>query len=83
MYKTILIALALDQGHAPHAFEAARKLKSEGGKIVAVHVVEKVPNFTNLYLASDMEHDEEKIAEAAKQAIIETTSANGLSGSSM
>ncbi len=71
MYKTILVPLALDQGHAPRAFELARRLKSEGGKIVAVHVVEKVPNFANLYLAADYEFDERKIAEAAKQAIID------------
>ena len=71
MYKTILIALALDQGHAPRAFELARKLKSEGGKLVAVHVIDKVPNFANLYLSSENEQDERKIEDAAKQAIID------------
>lgn len=68
MYKTILIALALDQGHAPRAFELARRLKSEGGKIVAVHVIDKVPNFANYYISSK---NEEKIGEAARQAIID------------
>jgi len=68
MYKKILIALALDQGHAPAAFELARKLRSEGGEIVAVHVIEKVPNFANLYITPD---NEENIEKAAKQAIID------------
>ena len=68
MYKKILIALALDQGHAPAAFELARKLRSEGGEIVAVHVIEKVPSFANLYITPD---NEENIEKAAKQAIID------------
>ena len=68
MYNTILIALALDQGHAPRAFELARKIRSDGGKIVAVHVIEKVPNFANLYISPDKEKTVEK---AAMQAIID------------
>ena len=68
MYKTILIALALDQGHAPRAFELARKIRTEGGRIVAVHVIEKVPNFANLYISPDKEKTVEK---AAMQAIID------------
>ena len=68
MYNTILIALALDQGHAPRAFELARKIRSEGGRIVAVHVIEKVPNFANLYISPDKEKTVEK---AAMQAIID------------
>ena len=68
MYNTILIALALDQGHAPRAFEVARKLRSEGGKLVAVHVIEKVPNFANYYIAAG---NEEKIKVSATEAIIE------------
>ena len=68
MYNTILIALALDQGHAPRAFELARKIRSDGGRIVAVHVIEKVPNFANLYIAPDKEKTVEK---AAMQAIVD------------
>ena len=68
MYNTILIALALDQGHAPRAFEVARKLRSEGGKLVAVHVIEKVPNFANYYIAPG---NEEKIKASATEAIFE------------
>ncbi len=74
MYQTILIPLALDQGHAPRAFELARRLKSEGGKIVAVHVIEKVPNFASLYISSE---NESKIEEAAKQAIIDRIGEQG------
>jgi len=68
MYKTILVALALDQGHAPRAFELARRLRAEGGKIVAVHVIEKVPNFANYYITSS---NEDEIRKSAEQAIIE------------
>jgi len=68
MYKTILIPLALDQGHAPRAFELARKIKAEDGKIIAVHVIDKVPNFAKLYITPE---NEEKIEAAAKQAIID------------
>ena len=68
MYNTILISLALDQGHAPRAFQLARSLRSEGGKIVAVHVIDQVPNFAKLYMSSD---NAEEIAEAAKQAIMD------------
>lgn len=68
MYKKILIPLALDQGHAPRAFELARKLRAEGGEIVAVHVIEKIPNYANYYIS---EKNEKKIEETARQAIID------------
>jgi len=68
MYKTILVALALDQGHAPRAFELARRLRAEGGKIVAVHVIDKVPNFANYYITPG---NDDEIRKSAEQAIIE------------
>jgi len=72
MYQTILIALALDQGHAPRAFELARRLKAEGGRIVALHVIDRIPNFASLYLsAAQIPNSEEKIVQAARQAIID------------
>ncbi len=68
MYKTILIALALDQGHARRAFELARKLKSEGGKLVAVHVIENLPASAKAYISAE---DEERMEQTAMQAIID------------
>ena len=68
MYKKILIALALDQGHAPRAFELARKLRAEGGKLVAVHVIENLPASAKLYISKE---DEEKMEQTAMQGIID------------
>ena len=45
MYKKILIALALDQGHGERAVELARCLGSDDAEIVAVHVIDQVPGF--------------------------------------
>lgn len=68
MYEKILVALALDQGHASRAFEVARSLRSEGGQLVAVHVIEQVPNFANYYITPG---NEQEVEEAAKQALVE------------
>ncbi len=68
MYKTILIALALDQGHAPRAFELARKLRSDGGKLVAVHVIENLPSSAKMYIS---EEHEKKMEQTARQGIID------------
>ncbi len=68
MYNTILLPLALDQGLAPRLLEIARKLKSKDGKIIAVHVIDKVPAFANYYISSN---NEEKIQQAALEAIAE------------
>lgn len=68
MYKKILIALALDQGHAPRAFELARKLRSEGGELVALHVIDQIPNYAKTFITTN---EEEKIEQQAKQAILD------------
>jgi nucleotide-binding universal stress UspA family protein len=68
MYNTILLPLALDQGHGVRSMEIARRLKSAGGKIIAVHVIDQVPSFANYYLSSK---NEEKIHDSAKKAIAE------------
>lgn len=52
MYQKILLPLALDQGHGPRAMEIARKLRAEGGEIIAVHVLDKVPSFAGYYMSS-------------------------------
>ncbi len=71
MYKKILIALALDQGHGKHAVELARRLSSADGEIVAVHVIDHIPGFSRIY-AGDIDKDE--IAKTAKQSIMERVS---------
>lgn len=75
MYNKILLPLALDQGHGQKSMEIARTLRAEGGKIIAVHVVDRVPNFANYYLSSEKQYlsseKEEEIYEAAKKAIAE------------
>ncbi len=55
MYKLILLPLALDQGHGPRSMEIARRLKAEDGKIVAVHVLDKIPSFASYYMSPDKE----------------------------
>jgi nucleotide-binding universal stress UspA family protein len=68
MYKTILLPLALDQGHGQRSMEIARRLKAEDGKIIAVHVIDEIPSFAKYYLSSNKE---EEINAAAKEAIEE------------
>ena len=55
MYKTILLPLALDQGHGSRSMEIARRLRAEGGKIIAVHVLDKIPSFASYYMSPDNE----------------------------
>lgn len=55
MYKKIIAALGLAHGHGEAALETARKLLSEGGEILAVHVLEPVPGFASYYLPPDHE----------------------------
>ena len=66
MYKRILIALALDRGHAPRAFEVARNLKAEGGKLIALHLIENLPTSAKIYIS---EEQEGKMEQTAKQGI--------------
>lgn len=53
MYKKIIIASALDQGFAQRAVQAAKKLLSDDGKIIAVHVVEPVNNVVESFVSDD------------------------------
>ena len=50
MYKKILIAMALDQGHGKRAVEVelARCLGSDDSKIIAVQVIDHVPGFSRV-----------------------------------
>ena len=68
MYKTILLPLALDQGHGSRSMEIARRLRAEDGKIIAVHVLDKIPGFASYYMSPDNEKmpaDIEKEIQAA------------------
>ncbi len=65
MYKKIIAALGLSHGHGVTALEAARLLKSEGGSIIALHVLEPVPGFASYYLPEGHESTIRKDAEAA------------------
>ncbi len=63
MYKKILVPLALDQGHGFRAIEVAGRLKAEGGKIIAIHVLEPVTGFAGLYITDDILKGVRKAAE--------------------
>jgi nucleotide-binding universal stress UspA family protein len=72
MYKTIIIPLALDQGLAPRLLELARLLRTDGGKLVAVHVLDQLPKYASYYLGDDAGADKQaEILAAVKQGIID------------
>ncbi len=51
MYKNILVPVALDHGHdTAAAMKVAQKLRSEGGKITLLSVVEAIPGYVAGYL---------------------------------
>lgn len=68
MYKKILIAMALDQGHGKQAVKLARHLGSDNARIVAVHVIDKVPSYSRMYTG---DVDEDAIEKSAKAGIME------------
>ncbi len=68
MYKKILVPVAFD--HRPNtgvAMEVARKLLSEGGRIVALHVMETMPGYIEHYIPP--EHVREA-RDAAKASLV-------------
>ena len=69
MYQKILVALALDQGYAEKAMQLAQLLKAEGGKIIALHVVDQAPGHAK-YFMSDLV-DDKKIQEWVEQKMAE------------
>lgn len=54
MYNKIIVALALDHGFSAKAFELARKLKNDDGKIIAVHVREPLNDVARLYVPEEV-----------------------------
>jgi universal stress protein F len=65
MYNTILLPLALDQGHAATMMKLANKLKAEGGKIIAVHVIDQIPGFASYYITDENKKNIQAEAEKA------------------
>ena len=68
MYKKILVPLALDHGHGFRAMDVARRLKAEGGEIIALHVIDQIPGFAGLYVT---EKNDKEIRKLADEAIAE------------
>ena len=62
MYNKIIVALGLEHGHGSRAMDVARQLLSEGGEIIALHVVEPVPGVASLYLPEGQEEVVKKTA---------------------
>ena len=62
MYKKIIVALGLEHGHGYKAMQVARQLQSEGGSIIALHVIEPVPGVVSYYLPEGHEEELKKSA---------------------
>ena len=62
MYNKIIVALGLEHGHGTKAMEVAHQLLSDGGSIVAVHVIEPVPGVVSYYLPDGHENEVKKTA---------------------
>ncbi len=70
MYKKILIALALDQGHGKRAVELARRIGADDAEIIAVHIIDHVPGYSKMY-TRDAGSDKEALVKKIKKSIIE------------
>lgn len=62
MYNKIIVALGLEHGHGNKAMEVARLLLSDGGSIIALHVIEPVPGVAKYYLPEGHEEEVKKTA---------------------
>ena len=61
MYKTILVPIAPDQERDSNgALQVARKLVAEGGKIIAISVIEPIPTYVDHVLTPEIRADREK-----------------------
>ena len=68
MYNKILVPLSLEHGIATKALNVARGLRSEGGKIIALHVSEPLHDSVRAYVPKDahanaLEKAKEELAE--------------------
>ena len=64
MYSKILVSLSLSHGYGERALKLARTLKSESGKIIAVHVFEPVHSSVRLYVPDE---EIEKVRKSANE----------------
>ena len=62
MYNKIVVPLALDQGHGLRSMALARRLKTENGKIFAVHIIDQIPSFAKYYMTSENKQEIERSA---------------------
>lgn len=52
LYSNIIVPIAFDhERDTDHALEIARAVRAEGGKIMALHVVEALPQYATQYLS--------------------------------
>jgi len=76
VYKNLLVPIANDDDPMlPGMLRVAGEIRSEGGKITLLHVVEAVPGFVQTYLPEDTQTRHRRDAEAMLERI-----ADGLAG---
>jgi nucleotide-binding universal stress UspA family protein len=64
MYDKILVSLSLSHGYGDRALKLAQTLKSEGGKIIVVHVFDLTRNSSLLHVADE---EIEKVRKSVKE----------------
>ncbi len=75
MYKNILIPIALDHEHdTAAAIDIARKLLDEGGKIVALHVIEEIPQYAAVHLPENYKENQQSVVTKELQTVLEGVS---------
>lgn len=68
MYSNILLPVVFDEEHKPNsAFEVAKSIIAEGGKITLLHVLEELPNYAASYVAMDFMTQRKKDVQARLQ----------------
>ena len=66
MYKNILIPIALDHEHDVAAsIDIANKLLDDGGKVVALHVIEAIPQYAAVHLPENYQEKRQSEAMAS------------------
>jgi nucleotide-binding universal stress UspA family protein len=73
MYNKIIVSLSLEHGIGERAIEVARRLVSEGGTILAVHVYEPMQGTASSFVS---EKDVARAVDAAEQALADRVKAN-------
>ena len=69
MYNNILVPMALDHEHdVGAAMDIARKLLVDGGKIIAFHVIEAIPQYAAVHLPDNYQEERHSEAMASLKA---------------